>query len=196
MTTNRPFRVAVGALLVAVALVGCSRTAASHVDRGTAYVEKGNVDAAVLEFRNAIQKDPAFAPARLKLAEIYERQANRAGALEEYVRAADLLPGDAGVQLKAGALLLFVGRMQDALARADKAIALDARNPDALVLRAHALAGLTDLDGAVEQIRQAIALDPAASRQMNLGVLQLAKGRREEAEGAFRLAVAADTCDV
>ena len=185
-------RMLLGAVLVALTVAGCSRSAQSHLERGNAYLEKGNVDAAVLEFRNAVQKDPMFAPARLKLGELYLKRGNGAGALGEYVRAADLLPKDADAQLKAGSLLLAAGRAQDAIARADKALAINPKNPDALVLRGNALAGLKDLDGAIAQIQQAIALDPSATHQANLGVLEFAKGRREEAEAAFQQAVATD----
>jgi hypothetical protein len=57
-------RWALGAAVVALAVVGCSRSAQSHLDRGNAYLEKDNVPAAVLEFRNAVEKNPMFAPAR------------------------------------------------------------------------------------------------------------------------------------
>jgi len=46
-------------------VAGCSRSAQSYLERGNAHLEKGNVDAAVLEYRNAVAKDPMFAPARL-----------------------------------------------------------------------------------------------------------------------------------
>ena len=185
-------RMILGAVLVALTVAGCSRSAQSHFERGNAYLEKGDETAAVLEFRNAVQKDPMFAPARLKLGELYLKRGNGGGALAEYVRAADLLPADVEAQLKAGSLLVAAGRAQDGLARADKVLAIEPKNSDALVLRGMALAGLNDLDGAITQIQQAIALDPTASRQANLGFLQLAKGRREEAEAAFRQAVASD----
>ena len=193
MTTRRWILIAIGAAVVAVAVAGWySRSAQSFLDRGNAYLAKGNVDAAVLEFRNAVDKDPTFVAARLKLGEIYLKQGNGAGALAEYVRAADLLPNDANAQLKAGSLLLMAGRAEDAKARADKALAIDPKNTEALVLRANALAGLSDIDGAIALIQQAIALDPAASRQANLGVFQFTKGRHKEAEAAFRQAVATD----
>lgn len=192
MKCPRSIRLALTAVVLALTVAGCSRSAQSYLDRGNAQLAKGNVDAAVLEFRNAVQKDPMFAPARLKLAEAYLRQGNGAGALGESVRAADLLPADVDAQLKAGLLLLAADKFQDALARADKALAIRPKNPDALVLRANALALLTDIDRAITQIQEAIALDPSATRQANLGFLQLAKGRREEAEAAFRQAVATD----
>jgi len=60
------------------------------------------------------------------------------------------------------------------------------------VLRASALAGLTDFDGAITQVLQAITLDPATGSQTKLGLFQLAKENQEEFETAFRQAIATD----
>lgn len=177
---------------VALTVAGCSRSAQSHVKRGEAYLKEGKADAAVLELRNAVQKDPMLAPARLRLAEAYLRQGNGAGALSESIRAADLLPRDADAQLRAGTLLLVAGKPEDAKARADKALAINGKNVDALVLRANALAGLTDLDGALQQMQQALQIDPRSSLQTNLGAIQAARGDLSGAETAFRQAIATD----
>jgi Tfp pilus assembly protein PilF len=64
MQFPRWIRLALGVAVVAAAVAGCSRSAQSHLERGSAHLEKGNVDAALLEFRNAVEKDPMFAPAR------------------------------------------------------------------------------------------------------------------------------------
>ena len=100
--------------VMATAVAGCSRSAQSYIDRGDAQLEAGNAGAAVLEYRNAVGRDPMSAPARLKLAAAYLRQGNGAGAVSEYVRVADLLPKDVQAQLKAGSLLLLAGRFDDA----------------------------------------------------------------------------------
>jgi tetratricopeptide (TPR) repeat protein len=181
-----------GATMVGLLAAGCSRSAQTYVDRGDHAVAKGDVAAAVLEYRNAVAKDPMLAPARQKLADAYLRQGNAPGALAEYIRAADLLPNDPDAQVKAGSLLLLAGRAEDARARADKALAVDPKNVDALVLRANALAGLTDLEGALDQMQQAVSLDPRSALQTNLGAIQAARGNLPEAEAAFRHAVTAD----
>ncbi|MCU0691777.1 MAG: tetratricopeptide repeat protein, partial [Polyangiaceae bacterium] len=149
-------------------------------------------DAAVLEYRNAVDKDAMFAPARQKLAEAYLKQGNGSAALRELVRAADLLPKDAEAQVKAGSLLLMAGRAEDAKARADKALAVNPKNVDALVLRANAMAGLKDLDGALKEMEQALSLDPRAAIQTNVGAIQAVRGNLPEAEAAFRQAVTSD----
>ncbi len=178
--------------VLAAAASGCSRSAQSYLERGNAQLEQGNVDAAVLEYRNAIEKDATFAPARVKLAEVYLRKRNFAGALGEAVRAADLLPNDVDAQLRAGSLLFAAGRGEDAKARAEKALAVNPKSADAMTLRASATARLGDLDGAIEQMRQAIAVDASAGRQAGLGRLLNAKGLTEEAEASFRQAMATD----
>ena len=88
--------------------------------------------------------------------------------------------------MKAGSLLLLAGRAEDAKSRADKALAIKPKNADALVLRANAMAGLKDLDGALEQMEQALQLDRRSGLQTNLGAIQAARGKLPEAEVAFR----------
>jgi len=185
-------QLALVAALVSMLSAGCSRSAQDYVARGDAQLKQGNEAAAVLEYRNAVQKDPRLAPARHKLAEIYLRQGNASAALAEYVRAADLLPNDANAQLRAGTLLGLARRFEEARARAEKVLAIDPKNVNAIVLRANALAGLTDLEGAVEQMQLAVSLDPQAGIQTNLGAIQAARGHLPEAEAAFRQAVATD----
>jgi len=192
MYASRWIRFVPAVALMALTLVACSKSAQTYLERGNAQLEKGNVDAAVLEYRNAVGKDAMFAPARLKLAEAYLRQGNGAGALAESVRAADLLPKDADAQLKVGSLLLMAGRAEDAKSRADKALAINPKNVGVLVLRANAMAGLKDLDGAMKDMQQALSLYPRSSYQSNLGAIQAACGNLAEAEAAFRQAVTTD----
>lgn len=175
-----------------VSMLACSRSAQTYVERGDAAVAKGDLAAAVLEYRNAVEKEPLLGSARLKLAETYVKQGNGAGALAEYVRAADLLPNDIDAQIKAATLLGLARRFEDARSRADKALAIDPKNVDALVVRANALASLTDLDGALKQMQEALSIDPRASIETNLGAIQAAKGDLPAAEGSFRHAVESD----
>jgi tetratricopeptide (TPR) repeat protein len=176
-------------LCLVLSLAGCRRSAQSHVERGDAYAAKGDTAAAILEYRNAAQKDPTFAPARSKLADTYARQGNGPAALAQYVRAADLLPGDTKAQLKAGSLLALSGQLQEARSRAEKVLARDPNNVDALVFRANVLSNLKDIDGALRDIQRALALDPRPMLYTNLGALQAAKGDVRAAEASLRRAV-------
>lgn len=176
--------------LATMLVAGCSKSAADYVKSGDAFAKDGKYREALIEYRNAVQKEATNGEARLKLAETHEKLNEGPQAFREYVRAADLLPKDALVQVKAGTLLLVVGRNDDAKVRAERALAIDPKNVDAQLLLGNASARLKDLDGAVKQIEEAIALAPSSDRgYSSLGMVNLAKGDAAAAEAAFRKAV-------
>jgi putative PEP-CTERM system TPR-repeat lipoprotein len=166
----------------------------AYLESGNAYFAAEKYPEALLEYRNAVQQDPRFGEARYKLAQTYERVDDPVNAYREYVRAADLMPEDGDVQLRAGQMLLAAGKLEDARARADALLAKDPRNGQALVLRGLALAGLNDFDGGITQMEEAIRVDPGNSDTYGeLGALQLGKGDHKSAETAFRRAVEIDS---
>ena len=161
-----------------------------YLESGDRFSKAGKHAEAVIEYRNALQQDPGSGEAHLKLAEAYLTTQDRGNALGEYIRAADLLPNDVQLQLKAGNLLLLAGRFDDARARAGKVLEKDRGSVDAQVLLANALAGLKDIDGALAQIEDALRVDPARSGTYStLGTLELSRGQRDAAERAFKKAV-------
>jgi tetratricopeptide (TPR) repeat protein len=184
--------------LLAVALilstVACGKDPAiakvEYLKSGDKYAAAGKLPEAIVEYRNAIQKDARYGEAHARLAEALSKTGEAQGAYQEYLRAADLLPADIDAQIKAGAMLLLAGQFEDARTRADKALGLDPRSVDAHLLRARALAGLKDLDAALAQVNDAIKTDPERSlTYSDLAVLQLAQGNRERAEQAFKRAI-------
>ena len=72
-----------------------------YFESGNKYFAAKQYEHAIVEYTNALRLDPKFGQAHLKLAETYEHTQNYAGALAEYVRAADALPDDRDAQLKA-----------------------------------------------------------------------------------------------
>ena len=183
-------------LLVAMVLVAaCGRSPEElkrqYFESANKYVSQEKYREAAIEYQNAVAQDDHFAEARYKLAGVYIRLGNGNKALAEAVRAADLLPQDADAQLQATNLLILAGRYADAEDRARKLLAHDPRDVRATVALGNALAGLRDLNGAVQQLEEAVRLDPArAGSYTNLATLQLSAGRLKEAEGAYREAVA------
>jgi len=160
------------------------------LDKADNYFARSKFQEAVLEYRNAVQKDGVYAPARAKLAAAYERLGRLQEALAEYVRAADLEPQNVGYQLSAGRYLLAAARYDDALARAEKALSIQPQNVEALVLRGNALAGLKEFDRALADLEDAIRIDPQnGSSYANLGAVQLAHGDRPEAEASLKKAI-------
>ena len=188
-------------IAVAIATFGClAATGACRQDpevakreymrSGDQYAAQRKYREAVIQYRNAVQRDSMFGAARLKLAEAYEHLGDVNNARAEYARAADLLPGNPDVQVRTASYLLLARQFEDAEARADKALAVAPNNVEAQIVKGNALAGLKDLDAAVAEIEGAIRENPDRGASYgNLGALELARGHRDQAEAAFKKAI-------
>jgi putative PEP-CTERM system TPR-repeat lipoprotein len=188
---------AIALILLASVATSCAKNPEvakrTYLESGDRYFAGKKYPEAIVQYRNAVQQDARFGEARYKLATAYARVNDLPGAYREYIRAADLMPGNMESQLKAGQMLVLARQFEDAKARADQILARDPKNVEAHILRGTALAGSKNLDAAIDQIEEAIALDPdRSSAYDDLGALQLAKGDREEAERAFSKAVELD----
>ena len=161
-----------------------------HLARGKAYLDQKKYDEAIVELRTAIQADARLTDARLKLADAYIATGKPAQALQELVRAADLLPNDAVVQLRAAKLLLMARSYTDAKTRAENLIKLDPKNAEAYVVAGNALAGLSDLDSALEQFDKALEVDATnAESYIGIGAIQATRKQTPDAEASFLKAV-------
>lgn len=184
-------------VLIAFTVAACKTdphvAAKSHLEKGDQQLERQKLPEAIIEYRRAVQADPRLGQARLQLAYAYAATGDGPNALKEYARAADLLPDDTEAQVKAGNFMLVAGRFDDAQGLANRMLARDANNVEAQILRANALAGLKDLDGAVAAFEKAVVMDPHRSTTYSeLGSVQLVSGKTEAAEAAFRKAIAID----
>jgi putative PEP-CTERM system TPR-repeat lipoprotein len=181
--------------VLAVALCwGCAnnpeRAKAEYLKSGDRYFAEKRYQEAIVQYRNAIQQDPKFGEARLKLAEVYEVLGDGSKASAEYIRAADALPNNLDAQVKGGAYLLLLGRFEEARGRAQRALKIDPKNIKAQIVLGNALAGLKEFDAALKELEAATRLDPVSiAAQVSVGTLQMARGNRPDAEAAFRKAV-------
>jgi len=187
---TRPRRLLLAAA-IALLCVDCGgKSADAHLKSAADYEAKKEYASAIVEYRAALQLDPKLGEARIKLGDLYARTSDAQNAYREYVRAADTMPDNIDAQLKAGALLLLGNQFADAKARAEKVLQLSPRHPGGLTLLGNALAGLNDMDGAMERLSAAIQADPGqGTLYSNIGVLQLARGDRQMAEASFKKAV-------
>src|SRR5688572_11544626 len=115
-------RIASFGMLTALLVLGaCSGDPEARKQRflesGDRYFAADKYREAVVEYKNAIQIDARFAPARKGLAATYEKLGDGPSAFAEYVRAADLSPEDNSIQLTAGSYLLAARRFEDAKAK-------------------------------------------------------------------------------
>jgi cellulose synthase operon protein C len=196
MTSNRAFALACLAV-VAIGISACSKDVEKakreYMERGDRYMQDRNVEAAIIEYRNALQQDPRFGDGYRKLAAAYMTVGNGAEAVRAAVTAAELLPDSVDVQIEAGSLLLLAGRFKDAKVLAEKVIAKDQHDVRGRLLLGNAVAGLKDVDTAIKEFEEAIRLDPQqAGTYTGLAALKATTGDTDAAERIFKQAIATD----
>jgi len=177
---------------LASACVGRERAALRFVERGDAHLAAGRGAAAVIEYRNAIKKRPAWADAYRKLGDAYMDQGESEDAYRAYSNAIELDPADAHSQIEAGRLLFSAGRFSEALIRAEHALERDERNVDAQLLWGRVLGKMDRVDEAIAQLEDAAAVDHRPQVYNALGEVKFAAGDRGGAEQAFRAAIKSD----
>lgn len=184
-----------------IALAGLGSAACSNPEEekqqyfanANRFLEEKKYQEAIVEYRNAIRIDDKFGEARFRLAEAYAAAGNAGGAYNEYIRAADLMPGNSAAQLKAAQFLLLAGQFLDAKTRAERVLTSDPKSVEAQIVIGNALAGMKDLAGAIEQMEEAVKLEPGRSQTYaNLAMLRMVQGDRDQAEAAFKRAVELD----
>src|SRR6266498_693562 len=118
-------------LLLALVLLAqaCStdpeRAKRRYFDSGNQYFDQKKYSEAAIQYSNALKQDPLFGEARYRLAQCYLQSGNVTAASGEYLRAADLLPDDREVQIKAATILLLTGRFEDANNLAQRVLSND-----------------------------------------------------------------------
>ncbi len=84
---------------------------------------RGENDEAEKYFRKAIECDPSFALSHFTLAWLLEKEGRGKEAADEYLAAADWLPGCAWYQYMAGhALFSYQGKVKEAIAHLEAAV--------------------------------------------------------------------------
>jgi tetratricopeptide (TPR) repeat protein len=181
--------------LLTMATAACSKDVEQakreYVERGNRYMNDRNVEAAIIEYRNAVQQDPRFGDAYRKLAAAHLLRGDAKEAVRAAVTAADLLPNVPEAQVEAGSLLLLAGGFEQAKQYAQKVVAANPQDARAHVLLGNAIAGLKDVDAAIKEFEEATRLDPReAAVYTGLAALKAKSGSGNEAEATFQKAIA------
>jgi putative PEP-CTERM system TPR-repeat lipoprotein len=161
-----------GMLLLPIAGITASE-ADGHFQEARDYLAAGKLRPAIIELKNALQRDPGHIESRLLLAEAYLRTGEAAGAEKEFVRAGELGAAPPRWVPGYGQALLQQGKFQALLDRISVDDGLEpAQRADVLAMRGQALLALSQRESAAAAYEQALALDPkhAAAR---LGKIRL-----------------------
>ncbi len=139
-----------------------------NVELGTAYFEVGRFDVALDEARAALSHSPGYAPAFHLMGLVYMFVGDTEASRDYFQRALRVAPNDPDFNNSFGWFLCGVGEEQEGLRR----LALAARNPYYRhATRPYTNAGLcylrlNDDDGAREQFRRAVMMDPSNGRAL------------------------------
>jgi tetratricopeptide (TPR) repeat protein len=157
--------------------------------------EAENFSAAVApsyaQARAAAQRALELAPERveghIELGRIRTSDWDWQGAEDALARAMQLAPENAEALLAAGVLARIRGRLPEAIAFGQRAVALDPLSVDGHQELSRTLIAAGQLDAAEDSIRTASNLNPATGLlRARLGAIRLMQGRPEEALAAYR----------
>jgi protein O-mannosyl-transferase len=173
----------------------------AHSNLGHMLLERGQVDAAVRHFNQAVELKPDFVEALNNLGIALKQTGQLEGAIAEFKKAVAVDPTLADSHFNLGNALLAAGRTDEAIGQFRQALEINPAFADARNNLGSAYKQAGRMDEAIDQFRQALKINPRfAGAWFNLGSVSLRTGRLEEAIDAFRQAVEinpnfADACN-
>jgi putative PEP-CTERM system TPR-repeat lipoprotein len=181
-----------GAFLIG-GLAACGRTQSTEslLTEAKQYQQKGDLKAALIQLKNAVEKSPENGDARMQLAALQLKMGDTASAEKEARKARSLgIAADVALPLE-GKAMAQQGRFKEMLETITPELA--ARSAPLLSLRGEALMATGKADEAKQAYDQALALNPNAGEAL-LGLARqaMAANDRDAAERYTADAVAKD----
>src|SRR5688500_11401879 len=148
------------AMIVLVVASGCTRDPntrkTAYLERGTKHLAETKYNDAIVEFKNALQIDPNFAPALAGIGRAYKAKSWHADAARELQRAVKVQPDDLLLRADLGQVLLDLEAWKEALAEGES---IQQRKHDSaagwyLVGAAHL--GMRQIPQAIEELYKAL----------------------------------------
>ena len=165
----------------------------AHNNLGGALMDLKQVDAATVEFIEAVRLDPDYGDAHFNLGCALAAQGRWAEAEAAFRRAVGLNQTNWENACRLATALVRTGRVDEGLAEYDRAGGLAGAGPDLLYDLGNALLAAGRLEAAAARYREAIRLRPdSVDLWMNLGVVLGRMGRMAEAAAACREAIRLD----
>jgi cytochrome c-type biogenesis protein CcmH/NrfG len=200
--TQHPIALAIAlALAMSATLSGCDSTSnlteQEHIERAKDLEDKGDLKEGVIELKNAIQKNPDSAQARMLLGEIYLRLGQGDEAEKEFARAEKLGVNAETIKLLLGKAWLLMGENQRVLDEISPAAGTSPRTKAAfLQMQGDALLGLRKLEEGCQRYRDALAIDPKhAPAYWGLANCALARNNQVEARAMIDTAIKINSTD-
>src|SRR5450631_3727029 len=149
-------------MVMLVVATGCKanpeKAKKKYLESGLSYVDKKQYDAAVIQFKKALQVDPRYADAHYQLGLTFLRQQKVKEGYIEMRQTIDLDPKNAKAHLEMGNLLWSFKEYKRSEDEARKVIELDPNSPEGYTLLGTALFAQRDAEGALQAYDKAIQL--------------------------------------
>ncbi|MCO6441361.1 MAG: PEP-CTERM system TPR-repeat protein PrsT, partial [Nitrococcus mobilis] len=179
-------------LALVLPLTACDRFGAQspeeHIRNATEYRAQGELNAAVIELKNALQQSPDNAKARHLLGKIYVESGQGQAAEKELRRAISLGVPEVEVAPELAKAMLMQGRYQDVLDALKPSRQSDpARHAEALIVKGDAEQALGKIELACADYQQAAKLDAEnLSADLGLARCDLLQDRIDQAKARVK----------
>lgn len=184
-------------LLLVASLAGCvaqGPMAQMHVTRGDAALSRNDLQAALVEFREAVKLDPLLADAHVKLGMTYKAAGELEKAADSLEHAVRLDPQNFKSTFELGEVYRLLTRFSQAVRAYVLAVRLQPENFDAHYRLASCYHEAGEHDQAIEAYNEALRINPrSAPAWSNLGALQDIKGKPYEAIQSYKRSLECDT---
>ncbi len=162
----------------------------AHNNLGGVLGGKGQIDAAIRQFQEAVRLEPDNAEACNSLGIALGQKGQTDAAIRQFEAAVRLRPGFADAHDNLGVALAAKGQTDEAIGQYLESLRLEPNNAEAHNNLGAALGRKGQIDEAIRQYQEALRLKPdAAEAHANLGVALAAKGQTDEAIRQFQEAL-------
>ncbi|HWR76119.1 MAG TPA: XrtA/PEP-CTERM system TPR-repeat protein PrsT [Thiobacillus sp.] len=200
--TKHPFALAIAlAFATSAALSGCDRTSnlteQEHIQRAKDFEDKGNLKGGIIELKNAIQKNPDSAQARLLLGQIYLKLGQGNEAEKELSRAEKLGVNPESIKLQLGRAWLLMGEYKRVLEDISPTGSTSPRNKATILqMQGDALLGLRKLEEGCKLYKDSLTADSRhVPAYWGLANCAIAKRNMSEARSMIDTALKIDGTD-
>ena len=162
-SVNKMLRIAalVAASGVLVACDNAEDRAEAYYNKGLELAEAGQIDKAILEFRNALQLNQDAPLPRLEYSKLLLEKRDFQGALGNFLKVAEVAPDNAEARINIGRMLVGANQIEAAMPHVTKALELDPGNPEIRALKATIDYRSGETEAGLKLAREVLEADPA-----------------------------------
>ena len=170
-----------------LALVAVSALASDYNNQANAMIEKGNVDAALDCYKQAIELNPNFVDAYNNMGNLWAHTGDLNAAINCYEQAIEINPNFAAAHNNLGLSLMDQGETERAISSYQKAVKIKPDHAQAYSNMGNALNSQGDKEAAIDSYKQAIKIKPNhADAYNNMGNVLRSQGDSTSALASYK----------